>query len=71
MAMHNLAVAVPLVVVAALCQGEKLEEPQGLVPGLALPVARVFGLGSKHSINTTNRRVHPVRCLGWKRHPLG
>jgi len=45
-AVHNLAVAVPLVVVAALCQGEKLEEPQGLVPGAALPVAWVFGLGS-------------------------
>ncbi len=44
--MHNLAVAVPLVAVAAVCQGEELEERQGLVPGVALPVAWVFGLGS-------------------------
>jgi len=39
--MYNLAVAVVVV-----CRGEELEEPQGLVPGLALPVAWVFGLGS-------------------------
>ncbi len=44
--MHNLAVAVPLVAVVAVCQGEEFEEPQGLVPGVALPVAWVFGLGS-------------------------
>jgi len=44
--MYNLAVAVSLVAVAAVCRGEELEEPQGLVPGLALPVAWVFGIGS-------------------------
>ena len=44
--MHNLAVVVPLVAVAAVCQGEALEERQGLVPGVALAVAWVFGLGS-------------------------
>ena len=44
--MHNLAVVVPLVAVAAVCQGEELEEYQGLVPGVALPVVWVFGLGS-------------------------
>ncbi len=44
--MHNLAVAVPLAAVAAGCQGQALEERQGLVPGAALPVAWVFGLGS-------------------------
>ncbi len=46
MAMQNLAVAVPLVVVAAVGQGQELEEHQGLVPGVALSVAWVFGLGS-------------------------
>ena len=46
MAMHNLAVAVPLVAVAAGFQGQELEERQGLVPGVVLPVAWVFGLGS-------------------------
>ncbi len=44
--MHNLAVVVPLVAVAAVCQGEELEERQGLVPGVALAAARVFELGS-------------------------
>ncbi len=44
--MHNLVVAVPLVAVAAVCQGEELEERQGSVPGVALAVAWVFGLGS-------------------------
>ncbi len=46
MAMHNLAVAVPLVAVAAVCQGQVLEERQGSVPGVALSVAWVFELGS-------------------------
>ncbi len=46
MAMHNLAVAVPLVAVAAVCQGPELEERQEMVPGAALLVAWVFGLGS-------------------------
>ncbi len=44
--MHNLAVvavAAPLVAVAAACQGEALEEPQGMVPGVALPAAWVLG----------------------------
>ena len=45
MAMHNLAVAVPWVAVVAVFQGQELEEPRGLVPGAALPVAWVFGLG--------------------------
>ncbi len=44
--MQNLAVAVPLVAVAAVCQEKEMEERQGLVPGVALPVAWVFGLGS-------------------------
>ncbi len=44
--MHSLAVVVPLVAVAAVCQGEELEERQGLGPGVALPVAWVFELGS-------------------------
>ena len=44
--MHSLAVVVPLVAVAAVCQGEKLKEHQELGPGVALPVAWVFGLGS-------------------------
>ncbi len=46
MAMQNLAVAVPLVAVAAVCQEKEMEERRGLVPGVALPVAWVFGLGS-------------------------
>ncbi len=37
--MHNLAVVVPLVADAADCQGNELEERQGLVPGVALAVA--------------------------------
>ena len=41
-----LAVAVPLVAVTAVCQGEGLEERRGLVPGVAPPVAWVFALGS-------------------------
>ena len=41
--MHYLAVAVPLVAVAAFCQGEELEERLGLVPGVALPVAWEVG----------------------------
>ena len=45
MAMHNLAVAVPLVAVAAVFQGQELEECRGMVPGVVLPVAWVFGLG--------------------------
>ena len=45
-AMHYLAAAVPLVAVAAFYQGEELEERQELVPGVALPVAWVFGLAS-------------------------
>ncbi len=45
-AMHNPAVAVLLVAVAEVCQGKEMEERQGLVPGVALPVAWVFGLGS-------------------------
>jgi hypothetical protein len=45
-AIHNLAVAVPLAAVSAVCQGEELEERQGLVLGVALPVAWVFGFGS-------------------------
>ena len=46
MVVYSLAVAVPLVAVAAVCQGKELEERQGMVPGVALPVAWVFGLGS-------------------------
>ena len=38
--------AARLVAVAVVCQGEALEERQGLVPGAALAVAWVFGLGS-------------------------
>jgi hypothetical protein len=37
--MHNLAVVVPLVAVAAVCQGKEMEERQGLGPGVAPPVA--------------------------------
>ncbi len=44
--MHNLAVAVLLVAVVAVCQGQELAERQGLVPGVGLPVAWGFGLGS-------------------------
>ena len=44
--MHNLAVVVPLEAVAVVSQEQELEERQGLVPGVALPVAWVFGLGS-------------------------
>ncbi len=40
------AVAVPSVAVAAVCRGEGLEERQGSVPGVAPPVAWVFGLVS-------------------------
>ena len=43
--MYNLAEAVPLVAVAAGCQGQELEERQGLAPEVALPVAGEFGLG--------------------------
>ncbi len=45
-AKHCLAVVVPLEVVAAVSQEEEMEERQELVPGVALPVAWVFGLGS-------------------------
>jgi len=41
--MHNLAAAVP--VVGVVFQGEESEERRGLVPGVALLVAWVFGLG--------------------------
>ncbi len=41
-----LAVAVPSVAVAAVCQGEGLEERRGLVPGVVPPVAWVFELGT-------------------------
>ncbi len=44
--MHSLAEAVPSVAVAAVCQGVESEECRGLVPGVALPVAWVFELGS-------------------------
>ncbi len=44
--MHNLAVVVPLVAVAAVCQGEELEERQGMGPGVAPAAAWVFELGS-------------------------
>ena len=54
--------AVPVEAVAAVFQEEELEEHQGLVPGVALPVAWVFGLGSLPFINTTKRPVHQVRC---------
>ena len=59
--MQYLAVAVPLVAVVAVFQGKELEERQGLVPRVALPVAWVFGFGSLQFNNTTNRPVHPVR----------
>jgi len=39
-------VAVPLEAVAAVSQEEEMEERRELVPGVALPVAWVFGLGS-------------------------
>ena len=39
-ATHNLAVVVPLVAVAAVCQEKGLEERQGLGPGVA-PAAAV------------------------------
>ena len=52
MAVHNLAVAVQVAAVAAVCQGQELEERQGMVPGVALPVAGVFELGSSHFFNT-------------------
>ena len=44
--MHNLAVVVPLVAVAAVCQGKGLEERQVLGPGVAAAAAWVFELGS-------------------------
>jgi hypothetical protein len=44
--MHNLAAVVPLVAVAADCQGEELEERQGWAPGAVLPAAWGFGLES-------------------------
>ena len=45
-ATHNLTVVVPLVAVAAVCQGKGLEERQGLGPGVAPAAAWVFELGS-------------------------
>ena len=39
-------VAVPFEAVVAVSREEELEERQGLVPGVDLPVVRVFGLGS-------------------------
>ena len=59
MAMHNLAVAVPWVAVAAVFQGQELEERRVLVPGVVLLVAWVFELGSSRFINTTYRSVTP------------
>ena len=44
--MQKLAMAVPLVAVAAVCQGEGVGERQGLVPGVALQAAWVLGLES-------------------------
>ena len=46
MVVHSLVVVVPLVAVAAVCQEQEMEERQGLVPGVALPAAWVFELGS-------------------------
>ncbi len=43
--MHDLAGAALSVVVAAVFQGQELEERQGMVPEVDLPVAWVFGLG--------------------------
>ena len=43
---HCPAVAVRLEAVAAASQEEEMEERQALVPGVALPVAWVFGIGS-------------------------
>ena len=51
----NLAVAVPLVAVAVVCQGKELEERQGLVPGVDLAAAWVFELESWRFINSTAR----------------
>ncbi len=42
----NLAVVVPLVADVAVCPGKELGERRGLVPGVALAAAWVFGLGS-------------------------
>ncbi len=41
--------------VAGAGQAEELGERQGLVPGVGLPVAWVFGLGPSRFINTTDR----------------
>jgi hypothetical protein len=50
-------VVVLLEAVAAVFQEEELEERQGLVPGVALSVVWVSGLGSQPFINTTNGDV--------------
>ena len=55
----NLAAAVPLVAVAAVFQGQELEERRVLVPGVVLLVAWVFELGSSRFINTTDWSVTP------------
>ncbi len=57
MAVHNLVMAVPLAAVAAVCQGQELEDRQGMVPGVALSVALVFGLGSSHFFNSAKSFV--------------
>ena len=59
----NLAVAVSLVAVAAVFQGQELEERRGLVPGVVpgvvLPVAWAFFLDHNALIYNTDLSVMP------------
>ena len=59
--MHSLPVVVPLVAVAAVCQGEELEERPGLAPAAVLLAAWVLRLGAWHFNDNTEWRTETIR----------
>jgi hypothetical protein len=61
--MHSLAVVVPLVAVAAVCQGEELEEHPGLAPAAVLLAAWVLRLGAWHFNDNTEWRCTGIVTL--------
>jgi hypothetical protein len=65
--MHSLAVVVPLVAVAAVCQGEELEERPGLAPAAVLLAAWVLRLGAWHfNDNTEWRCTCGLETVPWR-----